>query len=87
MRDRIMAERQERFHSVVDLLDAFFGGSWTGESVNQLSRDEMYSLAEDVNSFYSEFRLPHRGGVHSRGRLSWAVAPGLISGDRVGVSA
>ena len=25
--------------------------------------------------------------VHSRGRLSWAVAPGLISGDRVGVSA
>jgi len=26
-------------------------------------------------------------GVHSRGRLSWAVEPGLISGDRVGVSA
>jgi len=25
--------------------------------------------------------------VHSRGRLSWAVAPGLISGGRVGVSA
>ncbi|MEJ7744281.1 MAG: hypothetical protein WKF73_18130 [Nocardioidaceae bacterium] len=25
--------------------------------------------------------------VHSRGRLSWAVEPGLISGDRVGVSA
>jgi len=61
-----MAERQERFHSVVDLLDAFFGGSWTGESVNQLSRDEMYSLAEDVNSFYSEFRLPHRGDQEYR---------------------
>ena len=28
-----------------------------------------------------------RQGVHSRGRLSWAVEPGLISGDRVGVSA
>ena len=26
-------------------------------------------------------------GVHSRGRLSWAVEPGLISVDRVGVSA
>ena len=25
--------------------------------------------------------------VHSRGRLSWAVEPGLISVDRVGVSA
>ena len=34
-----------------------------------------------------EFFVGHPDGVHSRGRLSWAVAPGLISGDRVGVSA
>ena len=30
-------------------------------------------------------RLEDLERVHSRGRLSWAVAPGLISGDRVGV--
>ena len=30
-------------------------------------------------------RIQRLARVHSRGRLSWAVAPGLISGDRVGV--
>lgn len=54
------------FQSVVDLLDTFFGGSWTGDSVSKLTTDEMLSLAESVNSFYLEHRLPQRHVDHYR---------------------
>jgi len=53
-----------------------------------------WHLLEQVHEHVAADPLPREhdvflshAGVHSRGRLSWAVAPGLISGDRVGVSA
>jgi hypothetical protein len=49
---------EHTFKSIVDLLDAFLGASWTEEAVDLLSTDELDALAEDVNNFYSSYKVP-----------------------------
>ncbi|MDS0133695.1 MULTISPECIES: hypothetical protein [unclassified Amycolatopsis] len=47
-----------QFKSIIDLLDSFFGGPWTPDSVDKLSTDELHSLAIDVDDYYYSHKLP-----------------------------
>jgi hypothetical protein len=47
-----------KVHSVIDLLDSFFGAVWTADMVDSLSLDELDALAQDVNNFYASYSVP-----------------------------
>ncbi|WP_125592360.1 hypothetical protein [Amycolatopsis balhimycina] len=46
----------DKFRTIIDLLDAFFGASWTPESVSRLTADELDALAVDVDDFYAGYQ-------------------------------
>lgn len=48
------------FATIVDVLDSFFGGTWTSSSIDRLSTDEVDALATDVENYYSAFKMPQR---------------------------
>lgn len=48
----------DEFKSIIDLLDAFFGASWTPDSVDQLTPQELDALAADVDDFYAGYKVP-----------------------------
>ncbi|WP_162834229.1 hypothetical protein [Amycolatopsis circi] len=70
-----------KFRTIVDLLDAFFGSTWTAASIDNLSNFDLDALAGDVDDFYREFEVPEDSPHMLRTYSGGATFPANIGGS------